>query len=465
MSDHPPGSGALVSVRGLRFRYPGSQRDVLRVPFLDVPARGMTAITGPSGAGKSTLIELLAGTLRGPYEGSIEVLGTEWKTLSRDADRQRQLRRIGLIPQDYGLLHNRTSKQMLDQDLIDAGVSPDRRAGRIHDALAAVGLTDVADRAIAGLSGGQRQRVAIARMLARQVDLVIADEPTANLDPALTAGAMALFRRLAQEIPVVIITHDPQVADACDRMIVLQATVEALSQPPAEAPALPGHASPRRARRSVALAATAGILAIAAVIVISMAVSAKVPTPTPTSPATAPAQSPQATDAISAAGQPGTVMPKDGVYVVGVDIQPGIYHTAGASPCCQCYYALLSSTNTKDVIDNNSVTGQATITVGARVKAVQVSSCKPWQKASAAGQPGTVMPNDGVYVVGVDIQPGIYHTAGAGPGGQCYYALLSSTNTKDVIDNNSVTGQATITVGARVKAVQVSSCKAWQKVG
>ena len=104
MTDNLAPAAPVITVRGLRFLYSGSSEDVLRVPFLDVPPTGMTAITGPSGAGKSTLIELLAGTLREPYEGSVQVLGIEWQSLARDADRQRQLRRIGLIPQDYGLL-------------------------------------------------------------------------------------------------------------------------------------------------------------------------------------------------------------------------------------------------------------------------------------------------------------------------------------------------------------------------
>src|SRR5215469_8091089 len=201
MSVLPPWAQPVIMIRNLRFRYPGSGEDVLRVPFLDVAATGMTAITGPSGAGKSTLIELLAGTLREPYEGSMQVLGAEWRSLTRDADRQRQLRRIGLIPQDYGLLTNRTPAELLSQDLADSGVAKDQRDARIVAALAAVGLGPFAGRTISGLSGGQRQRVAIARMLARQVECVIADEPTANLDPALTAETMALFRYLATRIP------------------------------------------------------------------------------------------------------------------------------------------------------------------------------------------------------------------------------------------------------------------------
>lgn len=212
----------VIRIRGLRFRYSGSERDVLRIPGLDVAASGLTAITGPSGVGKSTLIELLAGTLRGAYDGSLVVLGVEWRELTGDAARQRQLRRIGLIPQDYGLLTDRTPVELLDQDLADAGVSRGERPTRIDKALTAMDLDECRDRLISTLSGGQRQRVAIARMLARDVELVIADEPTANLDPHLTDTTMEVFRRLASRVPVVIITHDPAVAALCDRTVLLQ---------------------------------------------------------------------------------------------------------------------------------------------------------------------------------------------------------------------------------------------------
>lgn len=221
----PADDPSTIRVRDLRYRYPGTDRDVLRIPFLDIRGRGMIAITGPSGAGKSTLIELLAGTLRGDYSGSVEVLGEEWSQLRRDADRQRHLRRIGLIPQDYGLLADRSVAELLAQDLRDSGVDRDEQTERTTRALADVSLTGFEDRHVGGLSGGQRQRVAIARMLARDVDLVVADEPTANLDPALTQETMALFRRLAERTPVVIITHDPSVAAECDQTIVLQSAV------------------------------------------------------------------------------------------------------------------------------------------------------------------------------------------------------------------------------------------------
>jgi iron(III) transport system ATP-binding protein len=161
----------LIRIRDLRYRYPGTSRDVLNIPFLDVSGRGLIAITGPSGVGKTTLVELLAGTLREDYQGSVVVLGKEWKDLRKDAGRQYQLRRIGLIPQDFGLLPGRTPAELLVQDLADSGVPQHEREARAVQALGQVEMTEFAERQVSGLSGGQKQRAAVARMLARRADL------------------------------------------------------------------------------------------------------------------------------------------------------------------------------------------------------------------------------------------------------------------------------------------------------
>lgn len=110
-----------------------------------------------------------------------------------------------------------------------------------------------------------------------------------------------------------------------------------------------------------------------------------------------------------------------------------------------------------------------TITVPGPVVSVTTTAPAPHVTVTttATAQPQAVMSQDGVYVVGLDIKHGIYHTTGASPSGSnnCYYALLSSTNTNDIIDNNNVTGPATITIGPGVKAVDTTGCNPWHKIG
>jgi putative ABC transport system ATP-binding protein len=258
-----------VRIRDLRFRYPGTERDVLHVEALDVDEPELVAVTGPSGAGKTTLMELLAGTLRESYQGSLQVLGVELRRLRRDADRQRHLRRVGLVPQDYALLPGSTVREILVQDLTDAQVPMDEHEERVRQALERVGLASFAERNSEHLSGGQRQRIAIARTLARDVDLLIADEPTANLDPATADGVMALFRELGAGRPVVIVTHDPGVAARCDRNVVLHPPSETASGASSAWLQVPGTSGRRRVQAAagmvaLALAAVGSTLAVRA---------------------------------------------------------------------------------------------------------------------------------------------------------------------------------------------------------
>lgn len=308
-----PSAEPLIHVRNLRFRYPGASQDTLHIAALDISGKGLIALTGPSGAGKSTLIELLAGTLREPYEGTVQVLGAELRDLTRDADRQRHIRRVGLIPQDYGLLPGRTIEEILRQDLSDAQVPKEEHAARIEKALAQVGLSEFAQRASERLSGGQRQRVAIARMLARDVDLVIADEPTANLDPQLVGETLDLFRELAARVPVIIVTHDGQVAERCNRTIVLQPAVT--GEPSTLSSGVRQQASTFNSHRHLVAASVVGVVllvALAGGVAVAFHRSPGHPahagatvarsTPTPSLPSPVPTQPrPTATPALSAA--------------------------------------------------------------------------------------------------------------------------------------------------------------------
>jgi len=257
----------LVRIRDLRYSYPGGP-EILRIPALDISGRGLIAVTGPSGAGKSTLVELLAGTLHEGYEGSVEVLGKEWRDLRRDADRQRHLRRIGFIPQDFGLLPSKTPRETLKQDLVDADVPVEVHASRIEQALSEMELTELADQRISSLSGGQGQRVVVARMLAREVDLVIADEPTANLDPGLREVVMGLLRRMSQHVPVIVVTHDAAVAESCDRTIILQT-----ASPRSDAPALAAPSKGRSRRARVTAFTVLALIAAAALAVVGYSIA------------------------------------------------------------------------------------------------------------------------------------------------------------------------------------------------
>jgi len=269
--NHTP--APIVAIRDLRFRYPGMDHDALWMPALDISRPGLVAVTGCSGAGKSTLIELMAGTLSERYSGSVRVLGKEWAELRSDRSRQFHLRRIGLIPQDLGLLPNQTPRQMLGQALLHAGVPKAECDDRVVRALSQMDLDVYMDRRIADMSGGQKQRVAIARALVRNVELILADEPTANLNTQLGDEIVAVLMRIGRTIPVVVVTHDPRIALLCDQQIHL-------APPPVAEPVTGGVGRVRRPHRKVAIVSTAGSCAVAAIV--AMFVGAASPAEGPT---------------------------------------------------------------------------------------------------------------------------------------------------------------------------------------
>ncbi|OHX14525.1 ABC transporter [Chromobacterium sphagni] len=176
-----------------------------------------TVLSGPSGSGKTTLLNLIGGVDQ-PDSGTILVAGQDIARLDDDALSDFRARYIGFIFQNFNLLPVLSAYENVEYPLLLARVSAAERKARAMALLDAVGLADKARQRPGQLSGGQRQRVAIARALAHRPSLVLADEPTANLDSQTGAGILALLRDLQRQyqLTVVFSSHDPQVIAAAD---------------------------------------------------------------------------------------------------------------------------------------------------------------------------------------------------------------------------------------------------------
>jgi ABC-type lipoprotein export system ATPase subunit len=208
--------GTIAALRGVGRRYGSTQ--VLDGLDADFGAGRLTVVTGPSGSGKTTLLNLLAG-LDLPGAGTVEVLGTELQPLDRAARARFRRDHIGLVTQEPGLVPFLTAREN-----VELGLSLRGRNGDALEALAAVGLKELADRRVERLSAGERQRVAIARATAPRPALLLADEPTARLDQANALAVARLFVRLAREAgaAVVCATHDAAVISEADNRLELR---------------------------------------------------------------------------------------------------------------------------------------------------------------------------------------------------------------------------------------------------
>jgi len=213
----------MIRVRGLSMRLVSGGRavDVLSDVSLEVPAGQFLAIAGPSGSGKSTLLGLIAG-LDQPTAGRIEVAGVEITALDEDALARFRLDHVGYVFQSYHLLATLTAIENVAVPLELAG-EPDS-AGRARALLAEVGLAERAHHYPVQLSGGEQQRVAVARAMARRPPLLLADEPTGNLDSATGKQIIELLvgvnRRLG--CTLVLVTHDAALAAHADRVVTLR---------------------------------------------------------------------------------------------------------------------------------------------------------------------------------------------------------------------------------------------------
>ena len=180
------------------------------------------AIMGASGTGKSTLMNIL-GCLDKPTAGHYRLDDIDMVNLEDDELSHLRNHKIGFVFQQFHLLQRTTALKNVMLPLIYADQYPDDAEDRATNALATVGLSDRLDYSPSQLSGGQQQRVAIARALITDPSLILADEPTGNLDSKSGAEVLAIFQRLhAQGRTIVIVTHDREVADHADRIIVMQ---------------------------------------------------------------------------------------------------------------------------------------------------------------------------------------------------------------------------------------------------
>jgi putative ABC transport system ATP-binding protein len=207
--------------RALRkdYRMNGETVHALRGVSLRVDAGDYIAIAGPSGSGKSTLLQLLGG-IDTPSAGVVELLGTRLDTLSDRELTRLRLIRLGFIFQRFHLLPVLTTRENVELPMAEAGVARGERRKRAEQLLAYVGLGHRAAHRATQLSGGEMQRVAIARALANRPAVLLADEPTGELDAATGRGILELFRRLNDDgTTLVVVTHDDRLAGEAGRAI------------------------------------------------------------------------------------------------------------------------------------------------------------------------------------------------------------------------------------------------------
>jgi putative ABC transport system ATP-binding protein len=190
---------------------------------LDVYSGDFIALMGPSGSGKSTLLNLIAG-IDQPGGGTIAIGGVDIATLGEGALADWRAQHVGFIFQFYNLMPVLTAFENIELPLLLTALSPRQRRERVAQVLQMVGLSDRADHRPNELSGGQQQRVAIARAIVTDPTLIVADEPTGDLDRATGEDVLSLLDQLVSDLgkTIVMVTHDPKAAARAHRMVHLE---------------------------------------------------------------------------------------------------------------------------------------------------------------------------------------------------------------------------------------------------
>jgi putative ABC transport system ATP-binding protein len=210
----------MLLIDGLTKRF--GARAVLDGLGLRVGAGEYVAIVGESGSGKSTLLNMIAGLDR-PDAGRVEIDGTDLAALDDAGRTLARRRKLGFVFQSFHILPHLTVEQNVELPLVLLGAARDERSVRVHELLAAVGLGDRGNSLPRELSGGELQRVAVARALVHRPALVLADEPTGNLDPDTAQNVLDLLAREIRSRGAggVLVTHSEAAAQSADRILVL----------------------------------------------------------------------------------------------------------------------------------------------------------------------------------------------------------------------------------------------------